>query len=53
MEFYIISSVPEDDDELSNINIPKTEGSRDIVAQYVPTDPMSQPLNIRKVNIGT
>ena len=44
---------PEDDDELRNINILKTEGSRDIAAPYVPTDPMSQPLKIRKVKIGT
>ena len=53
MECYNMSGELEDDDELQNINILETEGSRDIVAPYVPTDPMSQPLNIIKVNIGT
>ena len=43
----------EDDDELWNINISETEGSRDVAIPYVPTDPMSQPLKIKKVNIGT
>ena len=42
----------EDGDELWNINIPETEGSRDIAASDVPIDPMSEPLKIRKVNIG-
>ena len=27
------------------------EGSGDVTAPYIPTDPMNQPLNIRKVNI--
>ena len=53
MECYNISCEPEDDDELQNINILETEGSRDVAAPDVPTDPMSQSLNIRKVNIGT
>ena len=43
----------EDHDELRNINIPETEGSRDIAAPALPTDPMNVPLNIWKVNIGT
>ena len=47
-----MSSEPEDDDELWNINMLETKGSRDVVAPDVPTDPMSQPLKIRKVNIG-
>ena len=38
---------------MRNINIPKIEGSRDVIAPDVPTDPMNQPLKIRKVNIGT
>ena len=46
-------SEPEDDDELWNINSPETEVSRDVEALDVPTDRMSQPLKIRKVNIGT
>ena len=53
MECYNVSGKPEDDYELWNINIPKTKGSRDVAAPNVPTDPMSQPLKIRKVNIGT
>ena len=52
MEYYNVSGGPEDDDELWNINIPNTEGIRDVVALNVPTDPMTQPLNIKKVNIG-
>ena len=53
MEFYNVSRKPEDDDELRNINIPEIEGSRDVAAPDVSNDPMSQPLKIRKVNIGT
>ena len=51
MECYNISCEPEDDDELQNINVPVTKGSRDVATPYILTDPMSQPLNIRKVNI--
>ena len=53
MECYNMYGELEDDDELWNINIPKTEGSRDVATPDVPTNPMSQPLNIRNVNIGT
>ena len=53
MEFYNISGKPKDDDELCNINIPETEGSRDVTTPDTPIDPMNQPLEIRKVNIGT
>ena len=53
MECYNVSGEPEDDDELRNINILKTEGSRDVTAPDVPIDPMSRSLKIRKVNIGT
>ena len=42
-----------DYDDLQNINIPETEGSQDVAALDVPTYPMNQPLNMRKVNIGT
>ena len=52
MECYNVLGEPEDVDELQNINIPETEGSRD-VAPNIPTATMSQPLKIRKVNIGT
>ena len=52
MECNNISGEPEDDDELHNINIPETKGSRDVTTSDVPTDPMTQPLNIKKVNIG-
>ena len=41
-----------DDDDLWNINILKMKGIRDVAAPDVPTDPMNQPLKIRKVNIG-
>ena len=47
-----MSGGPEDDDDLWNINIPETEGSRDVASPDVPTDPMNQPLKIRKINIG-
>ena len=43
----------EDNDELRSINIMKTKGSRDVAALDILIDPMNQPLNIRKVNIGT
>ena len=53
MECYNMFGEPEYDDELRNINILKTEGSRDVTAPDVPIDPMSRSLKIRKVNIGT
>ena len=53
MKCYDILGELEDDDELCNINIPDIEGSRDVAALDVPTDPMTQPLKIKKVNIGT
>ena len=52
MECYKIFDNLEDDDELHNIKIPETEGIQDVTAPYVPTDPMTQPLKIKKVNIG-
>ena len=53
LECYNISGKLEDDDELQNINILETEGGHDVIALDVPTDPMTQPLNIKKVNVGT
>ena len=44
---------PKDGDDLWNINITETEGRWDVAAPDVSTDPMNQPLKIRKVNIGT
>ena len=52
MECYNLSGEPEDDNELCNINILETEGSRDVATPDVPTVPMTQPLKIKKVNIG-
>ena len=53
MTCYNLSREPEDDDELRNVNILESEGSRDVVAPDILTDSMSQPLKIRKVNIGS
>ena len=53
MECYNVSGEPQDEDELRNINILETEGSKDVAALDIPTDPMNQVLKIRKVNIGT
>ena len=53
MTCYNLSGEPKDDDELQNVNIPESKGSRDVVAPDILTDSMSQPLKIRKVNIGS
>ena len=53
MTCYNLFGEPEDDDELWNVNIPKSKGSCNIVAPDISTDSMSQPLRIRKVNIGS
>ena len=53
MECYNVSGEPKDDDVLQNINIPETEGSRNVAVLNVPTDPISQLLMIRNLNIGT
>ena len=49
---YNLSREPEDYDDLQNVNILESEGSRDVAVPDIPTDSMSQPLKIRKVNIG-
>ena len=46
MECYNLSGESED-------VIPETKGIRDVAAPDVPTDSMTQPLKINKVNIGT
>ena len=53
MECYNLSGKLKDNDELRNINILETEGSRDVAALDVPTNPMTQLPKIKKVNIGT
>ena len=53
MECYNLSGELEDDDGFHNINIPETKGSRYVAALDAPMDPMTQPLKIKKVNIGT
>ena len=52
MTYYNLFGEPEDDDELWNVNIPKSKGNRDVAAPDIPMDSMSHPLKIRKVNIG-
>ena len=52
MTCYNLSRETEDDDELQNVNIPKSEGSHDVAAPDIPADSMRQPMNIRKVNMG-
>ena len=44
---------PDDGDDTRNINIPEKEGRWDIVVPEILIDKINQPLNIRKVNIGT
>ena len=51
--WYNLSSEPEDDDDMQNVNILESEGSWNVTALDIPTDPMSQSLKIRKVNIRT
>ena len=41
MACYNISSEPEDDDDMRNVNIPESEGSRNVAAPDIPTNPMS------------
>ena len=53
MTCYNLSGEPKDDDDMRTVNIPKSEWSCDVATPYIQNDPMSQPLNIRKVNIGT
>ena len=52
MECYNVSGEL-DGDDLWNINISETEGSRDVAASDVPTNTMNQPLMIKKFNIET
>ena len=49
MTCYNLSGEPEYDDELQNVNILESEGSHDVVALNILTDPMK----IRKVNVGS
>ena len=52
MEGYNVSRGQDDNGNLWNIKILKIGGSQDITAPNIPTNPMSQPLKIRKVKIG-
>ena len=51
MTCYNLSGELADADELWNVNILESEGSHDVAALEIPTDSMSHPLKIRKVNI--
>ena len=53
MTCYNLSGEPEDDDESRNVNILESEGSCNVTTPDITTDSMSQPLKIRKVNIGS
>ena len=50
---YNLSGESKDDDELQNVNIPESEGSRGVATPDIPTDLMNQPLRIQKVYIGS
>ena len=50
---FNVTGGPDDGDDPRNINIPETKGIRDFAALDVLTNPMNQPLKIRKVKIGT
>ena len=52
MTCYNVSGELEDDDEIRNINISETEGSKDVPAFDIPTNPMIQSMKVRKFNIG-
>jgi hypothetical protein len=53
MECFNISGGPEDGDDPRNVNILESEGSRVVVPPDAPSDPISHPLRIRKINIRT
>ena len=53
MNYYNFSRELEDDDELWNVNILESEGSRDVATPDIPMDSMSQPLKMGRVNIGS
>jgi hypothetical protein len=43
----------DDDDDLRKVNITKTEGQRDVEGPKIDLPFIGQPINIKKVNIGT
>ena len=53
MTCYNIPVKTEDDDDMRNVNILESEGSHNVAAPDILTNPMSQTLKIQKVNIGT
>ena len=53
MTCYNLSGEHEDHNELQNVNIPESEGSHDVASIDIPTNMMSQPLRIQKINIGS
>ena len=52
-ECYNVTKEPDNKDDVRNINVTESEGSQDIVALDISIEKIQQPLNIRKVNIGT
>ena len=54
LEFYNFVSEPEEEDEdPCNINIPESEGTHDVDGPKLETPAIMEPINIKKINIGT
>ena len=53
MMCYDFSEEPEGGDELRNVNIPESEGSRGVISPDILMDSMNQPVHIRKIDIRT
>ena len=54
LECYNFASEPEEEDEdPHNINIPESEGTRDVDGPNLETTAITEPIKIKKINIGT
>ena len=51
MACYSLSRDP--DDDLTNINIPESEGTREVEGSSISSDQFLQPLKIKEVHIGS
>ena len=54
LECYNFTSEPEDEDEdPRNTNIPESEGTRDVKGPQLEIPAITEPIKIKKINIGT
>ena len=53
LECYNFASEPKEDEDPRDTNIPKSEGTRDVKEPQLEIPAITEPIKIKKINIGT